>query len=180
MTSTTAPCESARAASPAGGKHGPARFWAVDLHVHTPASRDVDAGTYGASDARQVVDAAIAAGLSAVAVTDHNTAGWCDAMAEAARGTPLVVLPGVELSTAEGHLLAIWEEGTPAQFIEDVLVELGILRADHGDLHKALRTGFAETAKIIAPGAAWRLRRTPTARKGCCGFPWLTTSTRHC
>lgn len=171
LTSATAPSEGVRAASPSGGKHGPARFWAVDLHVHTPASRDVDAFTYGASEARQVVDAAIAAGLHAVAVTDHNTAGWCDAMAEAARGTPLVVLPGVELSTAEGHLLAIWEEGTPAQFIEDVLVELGILRVDHGDLHKALRTGFAETAKIIAARGGLAIAAHADREKGLLRIP---------
>ncbi|GIF01567.1 phosphoesterase [Paractinoplanes rishiriensis] len=106
--------------------------------------------TYGASEPREIVDAAITAGLHAIAVTDHNTAGWCDRMAEAARDTTLVVLPGLELSTAEGHLLAVWEEGTPAQHLEDVLVELGVVRADHGDLHKALDKGFADTAKIIA------------------------------
>ncbi|MGN9889829.1 Nuclease sbcCD subunit C [Micromonospora sp. L31] len=139
--------------------------------MHTPASQDVDVCTYGATEARQVVDAAIAAGLHAVAITDHNTAGWCDAMAEAARGTPLVVLPGVELSTAEGHLLAIWEEGTPAQFIEDVLVELGILRADHGDLHKALRTGFAETARSIAARGGLAIAAHAEREKGLLRIP---------
>jgi hypothetical protein len=152
-------------------KYGAARFWAVDLHVHTPASRDVDVRTYGASDASQIVDAAIAAGLHAIAVTDHNTAGWCDAMAEAACETSLVVLPGVELSTSEGHLLAIWEEGTPAQFIEDVLVELGILRADHGDLHKALRTSFAETAKIIAARGGLAIAAHADREKGLLRIP---------
>ncbi|MBU8855752.1 MULTISPECIES: Nuclease sbcCD subunit C [unclassified Micromonospora] len=109
--------------------------------------------------------------MHAVAITDHNTAGWCDAMAEAARGTPLVVLPGVELSTAEGHLLAIWDEGTPAQFIEDVLVELGILRADHGDLHKALRTGFAETAKIVAARGGLVIAAHADREKGLLRIP---------
>lgn len=150
LTSATAPTGSSRAALSAGARHGPARFWAVDLHVHTPASRDVDVHTYGATEPREVVDAAIAAGLHAIAITDHNTADWCDKMADAARDTTLVVLPGLELSTAEGHLIAIWEEGTPAQHIEDVLVELGVVRADHGDLHKALDKGFADTAKVIA------------------------------
>lgn len=171
LTSAIAPHENRRAASSAGAKHGPARFWAVDLHVHTPASRDVDVHTYGASDARQIVDAAIAAGLHAIAVTDHNTAGWCDAMAEAARDMALVVLPGVELSTAEGHLLAIWEEGTPAQFIEDVLVELGVLRADHGDLHKALRTGFADTAKVIATRGGLAIAAHADREKGLLRIP---------
>ncbi|QSB14602.1 AAA family ATPase [Natronosporangium hydrolyticum] len=155
----------------ADAKHAPARFWAVDLHIHTPASNDVDFRTYGASDARQIVEAALAAGLHAIAVTDHNTADWCDAMAEAARDTPLVVLPGVELSTAEGHLLAIWEEGTPAQFIEDVLVELGILRADHGDLHKALRTGFADTAKIISARGGLTIAAHADREKGLLKLP---------
>ncbi|WP_255533181.1 ATP-binding protein [Micromonospora sp. ANENR4] len=31
-----------------------------------------------------------------------------------------------------------------------MLVELGVVRSDHGDLHKALDKGFADTAKIIA------------------------------
>ncbi|MER7444573.1 AAA family ATPase [Micromonospora avicenniae] len=139
--------------------------------MHTPASRDVDVCTYGAGEARRIIDAAVAAGLHAIAVTDHNTAGWCDEMAEAARGTPLVVLPGVELSTAEGHLLAVWEEGTPAPFIEDVLVELGILRADHGDLHKALRTGFAETAKIIAARGGLAIAAHADREKGLLRIP---------
>ncbi len=154
-----------------GAKHGPAQFWAVDLHVHTPASRDVDTRTYGADNAREIVDAAIAAGLHAIAVTDHNTAGWCDAVAEAAKDTPLIVLPGVELSTAEGHLLAIWEEGTPAHFVEDVLVELKILRADHGDLHKALSTGFAATAKIVADRGGLAIAAHADREKGLLRIP---------
>ncbi|MFC5008727.1 PHP domain-containing protein [Dactylosporangium cerinum] len=168
---TTASHEISRAASPTDAKHGPARFWAVDLHVHTPASRDVDVVTYGATEARQIVDAAIAAGLDAIAVTDHNTADWCDRMAEAARDTPLVVLPGVELSTAEGHLLAIWEEGTPAQIVEDVLVELKILRADHGDLHKALSTGFAETARTVAARGGLAIAAHADREKGLLRIP---------
>ncbi|REF96174.1 hypothetical protein DFJ67_2143 [Asanoa ferruginea] len=139
--------------------------------MHTPASRDVDVHTYGAKDPREIVDAAVAARLHAIAVTDHNTAAWCDAIAEAASDTPLVVLPGVELSTAEGHLLAIWEEGTPAQFLEDVLVELGVLRADHGDIHKALRTGFADTAKVIAARGGLAIAAHADREKGLLRIP---------
>ncbi|QKS14901.1 PHP domain-containing protein [Curtobacterium sp. Csp2] len=84
-----------------------AQFWAVDLHVHTPGSQDADDAHYGTPE--DVVQAALDQGLAAIAVTDHNTAAWCDRMSDAARDTPLVVLPGVELSTREGHLLGIWE-----------------------------------------------------------------------
>ncbi len=149
MTTAATSDGSARSAPPEGGDFGPARFCAIDLHVHTPASQDVQVETYGGTEPRQVVEAAIAAGLDAIAITDHNTVGWCNAMAEAAQGTALVVLPGVEISTAEGHLLAIWEEGTSTELMEDVLVELGIRRADHGKLDIATRIGFAEAAETV-------------------------------
>ena len=95
-----------------------ARFWAVDLHVHTPASGDAKAEDFGT--AANVVRKAIDAGLDAIAVTDHNTVAWCASMAEAAAATDLVVLPGFELSTPQGHLLGIWEQGTAPSIIEDV------------------------------------------------------------
>lgn len=41
-----------------------AHFWAVDLHVHTPASGNADEQHYG--DPSEIVGAAIAAGLERV------------------------------------------------------------------------------------------------------------------
>lgn len=124
-----------------------ARFWAVDLHVHTPGSQDADDAHYGTPE--DVVQAALDQGLAAIAVTDHNTAAWCDRMSDAAHDTPLVVLPGVELSTREGHLLGIWEEGTPAQQIEDVLLKLGISRGDFGATNVTAAYGMGECATQI-------------------------------
>lgn len=127
-----------------------AQFWAIDLHTHTPASRDVNVDAYGASTAEEFVQAALDAGLDAVAITDHNTSSWCDEVAEAAKGTRLLVLPGVEISTTEGHLLAIWEEGTPSAKIDELLVQLGISGEDQGKLDISAEVGFAEAAKRIA------------------------------
>lgn len=128
-----------------------ARFWAVDLHVHTPASGDAKDEDFGS--AADVVHKALDAGLSAIAVTDHNTVAWCGRMAEAARGTDLVVLPGFELSTPQGHLLGIWEEGTAPSIIEDVLIRLGIERAHLGDLDVVAAKSTAEcSAEIHAKG----------------------------
>jgi hypothetical protein len=126
----------------------PARMWAVDLHVHTPGSIDASAQDYGS--AADIVAAAVAAGISAIAITDHNTTSWCDAVRASAAGTELVVLPGVEISTTEGHLLGIWEEGTDTSVIEDVLVQVGIKTADHGKLDVAAKSGLAEAARYIA------------------------------
>src|SRR5271156_4224284 len=94
-----------------------ARFWPIDLHVHTPGSSDAKPEAYGSPE--DIVQTAIDAGLAAIAITDHNTADWCDCIGTAAEGTTLIVLPGVEISTTEGHLLAIWEQGTSSTVINE-------------------------------------------------------------
>lgn len=124
-----------------------ARFWAVDLHVHTPASGDAKDEDFGT--AADVVQKALDAGLNAIAVTDHNTAAWCAPMAEAAKDTDLVVLPGFELSTPQGHLLGIWEEGTASSIIEDVLIRVGIERTRLGDLDVVAGRTISECAAEI-------------------------------
>lgn len=64
----------------------------IDLHAHSSASD-------GTETPAELVAAAVAAGLGVIAITDHDsTAGWTDAF-DAARGTGLTVLPGLELST---------------------------------------------------------------------------------
>lgn len=64
----------------------------ADLHIHT---------TYSDSTAspEQVVEDALRAGLSAIAITDHDTVEAVPLAAELARGKGLEIIPGVELST---------------------------------------------------------------------------------
>lgn len=71
-----------------------------DLHVHTNASRD------GESPVSEVIAAAKAAGLDAIAITDHDT---CDGVLEALKlqESELLIIPGVEVSTKQGHLLVL-------------------------------------------------------------------------
>ncbi len=67
----------------------------IDLHAHSSVSD-------GTETPAQLIGAAVAAGLGAVAITDHDsTAGW-DAACAAATGTGLTVIPGLELSTNFG------------------------------------------------------------------------------
>ena len=80
----------------------------ADLHIHTCLS---PCGELSMSP-RAVVDAARAAGLDLIAVTDHNTTENAGAVIEAAAGTGLAVLPGIEMTTAEEvHLLGLFEAG---------------------------------------------------------------------
>jgi predicted ATP-dependent endonuclease of OLD family len=122
-------------------------FWSVDLHVHTPASQDAPPDAY--SDAVGLVSAARSAGLDAIAITDHNTADWCDDIGRAAEGLPIVVLPGVEITTTEGHLLAIWEQGTPARVINELLAIIGIGEDDRGALTSVANGGIEDTARAV-------------------------------
>ncbi|MBT2501477.1 PHP domain-containing protein [Curtobacterium sp. ISL-83] len=68
----------------------------IDLHAHSSVSD----GTERPAD---LIRAAAAAGLDAVALTDHDTtAGWAEASATV-RDLPMTLLPGLELSTRVGY-----------------------------------------------------------------------------
>lgn len=92
---------------------------------------------WSAADPADLVALALGAGLEIIGITDHNSAGWCDSVTAAAANSGLAVFPGVELSTPEGHLLALFEPGTPQSFIEELLVEVGIGKERLGDLEAA-------------------------------------------
>lgn len=90
-----------------------ASFFRGDLHIHSyPNSHDVTDQTMTPA---AVVSTALASGLSLIAITDHNEiSGVQDALA-AAVGSSLVVIPGVELSTSDGHLLCYLPDITALQ-----------------------------------------------------------------
>jgi predicted metal-dependent phosphoesterase TrpH len=69
----------------------------VDLHTHSTASD-------GSRSPAEVVTAAKAAGLSALALTDHDTLAGVAAAREAGSQVGMRVVTGVELSAVEGDL----------------------------------------------------------------------------
>jgi hypothetical protein len=80
-----------------------ARFHRADLHIHSfGASHDVRDATMTPEG---IVSTAIREGLRLIAITDHNEIGNVEATVAAAEGMDLLVVPGVELSTSQGHLL---------------------------------------------------------------------------
>ncbi len=76
----------------------------IDLHSHSTASD-------GSRPPADVMAAARAAGLAAIALTDHDTVAGIAEAAEAAAALGVRLIPGVELSAVEGdtetHLLGL-------------------------------------------------------------------------
>lgn len=85
----------------------------VDLHTHSTASD-------GELDPAGLVRLAVERGLAVIALTDHDTVAGIDAAIDAARGTGLEVIPGVELSAdvpqAEVHVLGYFVDWRDAYF----------------------------------------------------------------
>ena len=72
----------------------------ADLHIHTSYSWD------GTSTISAIFQSAKDRKLDIVAITDHDTIAGHDEAMELALQYHLQVIPGVEISTADGHLLA--------------------------------------------------------------------------
>ena len=79
-----------------------------DLHCHSRFSAD------GVAQPEELVEQARAIGLNGFAITDHNTSACVDYFEKHGYLTPdglpvngLLIIPGQEITTAEGHLLAL-------------------------------------------------------------------------
>ena len=143
----------------------------IDLHTHTFFSGD------GVSSPEENIAAAREKGLHGFAITDHNT---CDAITYLLEkglmredGLPVdgfLIIPGVEVTTAEGHLLCIgatlpYLKGKPAREVCEIIHERGGLAIPPHpyDLFRAgIRFPVLETLPIDALevfNAATTLRR---------------------
>lgn len=101
------------AAPAAGARH-------IDLHLHSTASD-------GTAPPEAVVQAARAAGVIAIALTDHDTIDGVDEARQAAAQLGIELIPGVELSayegTAEIHVL-----GLHVQLLNEMRQALAVFR----------------------------------------------------
>ena len=83
----------------------------ADLQLHS------DLGD-GLSSIEEILDSAERAGLDVIALTDHDDIRGAFALRELAarRSSPVDVVPGVEVTTRSGHLLALWIEDEVPMF----------------------------------------------------------------
>src|SRR6266566_4270256 len=128
-----------------------ARFHSVDLHIHSyGASHDVKDV---AMTPEAIVDSAVRQGLTVIAITDHNSNLNAQRAIDYARNTYLgtiLVLPGVEVTTAHGHLLAYFEPDRPADLTKflsrlDLTGEMG---AENTRTTKSMSDTIREAEKL--------------------------------
>jgi predicted metal-dependent phosphoesterase TrpH len=96
----------------------------VELHTHSALSYD------GRDPVDLLLEQAAAVGLDALAVTDHDEIDASLEAADRATDHGLVGIPGIEVTTAAGHLLALGVEefipsGRPFDETLDLIGDLG-------------------------------------------------------
>lgn len=75
----------------------------VDLHMHTNASHDCRVAP------ELLLEHALAEGLGAIAITDHNVFSGAQEVLELARGRDIVVIPGEEVKTdGQGEVIGLF------------------------------------------------------------------------
>jgi len=155
-----------------------AEFVKVDLHVHTPASGDAQWKNkydfkFNVADiprslkaaeqlAGEIVDRIMQKEIRLIAVTDHNTPSnthpedltntWYQLLKDKAKGKELSVLPGVEISTDDLHILVILDpkEDEPAAYtthrINFLLKDCKFSLEEYGDYRQ---TGMSSLFDVL-------------------------------
>lgn len=94
------------------------RAFRCDLHVHTCLSPCADLDMYP----RAVVEKSIAEHLDIIAICDHNASENMQYVLRLAEGTPLTVLPGIEITSSEEvHLLALFDTLGNLKKMQDII-----------------------------------------------------------
>ncbi len=119
-----------------------ALFRRADLHIHSFG----EDGSYDVKDAamtpESIVDTAISERLDLIAITDHNNIANIRRALKYADGKGLLVVPGVELSTPQGHLLVYFETAEQLQRFFGKLTISDDRKVCHNTIPQCLR--FAE------------------------------------
>jgi 3',5'-nucleoside bisphosphate phosphatase len=138
----------------------------IDLHTHTTASD-------GRLPPAELVARAIGAGVTVLAVTDHDTVGGCAAAAEACAAAGATFVPGIEITAVRDgvdvHVLGYFIDTASPAFITFLIqqrqqridrvrsmIELLARHGVHLDADAVLQPGLADATK--AAGRPWIAR----------------------
>lgn len=142
-------------------------FLKCDLHVHTPASHDYKNKS---ATAEAIVESAINKGLSAIAVTDHNTGAFIHEMKKASKNTSLIVFPGIEISCVGGesgiHIIALFDPQKDEKTINALLTKMEIMPESYGKKEAFSTKSVHDAIDIIAELGGLPVLAHCTSNKG--------------
>lgn len=103
---------------------GRGRWFKGDLHAHTNHSD-------GSWSLQELAESARTYGLDFIALTDHNTISGLAEIPAASRANELLIIPGIELTTFNGHAVSLaanrwidWRTGHNERTINSVAAEV--------------------------------------------------------
>ena len=123
----------------------------LDMHVHSSFSHD------GVEPPARLVKRAAEIGLDGLAITDHNTQRGVGEAIDAGRELGIIVIPGVEVSCREGHILAYGSEDFGIAAGQAVGEVLSAVKAHHPTCIAAPAHPF----DIYRAGMGWAAAKHP-------------------
>lgn len=160
-TPETATADGERAAAPSGGlasqvqaTRGRAKSYLMDLRIHSPVSLGYLA-IEGIDTAPALVRLAKTKGLDVIAVTDFYSGSFIDRIVEAASGSGLTVIPGVDIRCAvagcdDVQLSCLFSETCNSSDVAKFLAQLGVPESAAGGRDFCIKLSFEQVLKTIA------------------------------
>lgn len=145
------------------------KSYKLDLRIHSPASLGYQAIS-GLETAPALVRLAKVKGLDVIAITDANSGEYIEKIVEAAKGTPLTVVPGVEIRCALGDcddvvLTCLFSEETGANVVRELIAALDIPKSAAGNSEYVCKKSLVEILATVdrLDGVAFpcRMDKTP-------------------
>lgn len=133
-----------------------------DLHTHSVYSD-------GTLTPAELIDAAVGAGLSALAMTDHNTVTGLNDFISASVGKPLDTVPGVEFTTAyngtELHILGLFIRPDSFDRINKYIDRATVLKeeSNYKLIHRLQERGYDITYVEIMENSKGHINRANIA-----------------
>ena len=109
----------------------------VETHIHTTYSKRLKVLYEGLSSPAEMIQAAVKNGTGALAITDHDSFAGVSVAKKAAKGTGVLIIPGQEVSSSDGHIIALGideeiKKGmTAEETIDEIRSQGGICIAPH-------------------------------------------------
>ena len=124
-----------------------ARLRKADLHIHTPASKCYAKrqGGHRFANSRRGSQQRT---QNVIGITDHNDIAFIDETRREANKRGIAVFPGIEITTHEAHVLALFEPDFSMQRLNEFLPIVGIL-GEHRGKREAMAHGLEDVLKVI-------------------------------